>query len=118
FSGDTLFSVGAGKIFEGTAEQMYHSLNKLKNLPRDTQIYCGHEYTLANIVFAQSVEPNNLLLENRKIQVQNLRQQRLPCVPVALDMELQTNPFLRCEQPNIIHAVERYAQQTLHSPVE
>lgn len=117
FSGDTLFSVGSGKIFEGTATQMYHSLNKLKQLPKNTLIYCGHEYTLANIAFAQIVEPNNQALEQRKKQVQNLRKQNLPTLPVTLDTELQTNPFLRCETPSVIASVQAHVKQSLDSPV-
>ena len=77
FSGDTLFSVGSGRIFEGTVLQMYNSLNKLKQLPKNTLIYCGHEYTLVNIAFAETVDPNNLALAERKKQVQNLRNQHL-----------------------------------------
>lgn len=117
FSGDTLFSVGAGKIFEGTASQMYHSLHKLKCLPKETLVYCGHEYTLANIAFAQQVDPHNPLLEQRKKEVQALRAHHLPSVPVMLETELQTNPFLRCDVPHVISAVQEYIQQPIRDPI-
>ncbi len=117
FSGDTLFSVGCGKVFEGTMSQMADSLNKLKQLSPDTLVYCGHEYTLANIAFAQIVDPHNLALKQRKKQVQNLRKQNHPSLPITLDIELQTNPFLRCDIPNIITAVQTYAQKPLPDPI-
>lgn len=118
FSGDTLFSVGAGKIFEGTVAQMYHSLNKLKNLPRNTLLYCGHEYTLANIAFAQIVDPDNPILEQRRKEVQALRAHNLPSLPVSLEIECQTNPFLRSNTPVIIEAVQKHAKKILTDPIQ
>ncbi len=117
FCGDTLFSVGSGKIFEGTASQMYHSLYKLKQLPMNTLIYCGHEYTLSNIKFAQTVDPDNQALAQRKKEVETLRATDLPSLPVTLKVELQTNPFLRCEEPSIINAVQKYAKITINDPI-
>lgn len=118
FSGDTLFSVGCGRIFEGTALQMFNSLNKLKSLPKDTLIYCGHEYTLANIAFAERVDPENEWLMERKKQVLSLRRQNLPSLPVSLALELQTNPFLRCESSAVINAVQTHCQKELTDPVQ
>lgn len=107
FCGDTLFSVGMGKIFEGTPTQMYESIQKIKKLPEDILIYCGHEYTLANIKFAQSLDPKNKALENRKLEVENLRKNNLPSLPVLLSTELQTNPFLRVDQPDILNVLQK-----------
>lgn len=99
FCGDTLFSVGCGRMFEGTAEQYVKSLNKIKALPPETAVYCTHEYTLSNIDFALSIEPNNQDLKAQKQQVKLLRQQQLPSLPVKLGQELLMNPFLKVNQP-------------------
>lgn len=95
FSGDTLFSLGCGRLFEGTAEQMYKSLRTISELPDDTLIYCGHEYTEANGRFALSVDPRNPDLIARMEEVRRLRQNDTPTLPVTLAMEKKTNPFLR-----------------------
>lgn len=95
FSADTLFSLGCGRIFEGTAEQMWDSLQKIAALPDDTLIYCGHEYTLSNGVFAMAVEPHNADLQDRMAAVEVLRAAGKPTIPVRLGMEKATNPFLR-----------------------
>lgn len=95
FVGDTLFALGAGRIFEGSAEMMWRSLQKLMRLPPDTEIYCGHEYTQANARFALTLEPDNLALVNRAKEVDLLRQENKPTLPTRLDRELETNPFLR-----------------------
>ena len=95
FTGDTLFSMGAGRVFEGNAEIMWSSLQKLMQLPRDTEIYCGHEYTATNARFALTVDPDNLALQNRAKEVDQLRAQGKPTLPTRLDRELETNPFLR-----------------------
>ncbi len=118
FSGDTLFTGGCGRIFEGTAEQMYHSLCRLAALPDDTQVYCGHEYTEANLRFAQAVEPHNSYLLQRIAVVQKLRAANLPSVPASMAEEKRTNPFLRCEVAEVIAAAEQYANQKLTTPVE
>ena len=101
FCGDTLFSMGCGRLFEGTAEQMWHSLQKLKQLPKATQIYCTHEYTQANGKFALSIEPDNQHLQQRILQVKQLRENNKPTVPSTLQQELATNPFLRENSPEI-----------------
>lgn len=97
FSGDTLFGMGCGRLFEGSAEQMWKSLSKLRELPRATTVYCAHEYTEANGRFALSVEPENPELIARMASVQALRRDRRPTVPFSLGEELATNPFLRPE---------------------
>lgn len=102
FTGDTLFLAGCGRLFEGTAEQMYHSLNHvLARLPLHTNIACGHEYTLTNLRFAQQVEPNNLNIKTRIDVVKKLRLQNQFSVPGTLAKELQTNPFLRVNEPTV-----------------
>lgn len=106
FCGDVLFSAGCGRLFEGTAEQMLHSLNRLKQLPAETMVYCTHEYTLNNIGFALSVEPNNLTLQNYENKVRQLRANRQCSLPSSIAMELAINPFLRCCEPAIIQNLE------------
>jgi hydroxyacylglutathione hydrolase len=95
FCGDTLFVMGCGRLFEGTAEQMCHSLQKLKALPTSTRIYCAHEYTQANGRFALTVEPDNRQLQQRMDVINQLRANRLPTVPSTIEQELATNPFFR-----------------------
>jgi hydroxyacylglutathione hydrolase len=101
FTGDTLFYAGCGRLFEGSAEQMYHSLNKINSLPPETAIYCGHEYTLDNLAFAQSVEPDNSAIGQRSAAIQALRSQREPSGPASLSVERATNPFLRTASTTI-----------------
>ncbi len=95
FCGDTLFVMGCGRLFEGTAEQMWQSLQKLKALPASTQIYCAHEYTQANGRFALTVEPDNRQLRQRMEVINQLRASHLPTVPSTIEQELATNPFFR-----------------------
>jgi hydroxyacylglutathione hydrolase len=95
FCGDTLFVMGCGRLFEGTAEQMWHSLQKLKALPASTQIYCAHEYTQANGRFALTVEPDNRQLQQRMNVINQLRANHQPTVPSTIEQELATNPFFR-----------------------
>ena len=95
FAGDTIFSMGCGRLFEGSAEQMWQSLSKLMQLPDDTAMYCAHEYTEANAKFALSVEPGNADLQDRMAEVRELRAAGKPSLPVSMGMEKRTNPFLR-----------------------
>ncbi len=118
FTGDTLFGGGCGRVFEGTAEQMLMSLNKLAALPDDTAIYCGHEYTLANLRFAKMVEPENADIQARMIEVEKLRADNKPTLPSTLGLEKKTNPFLRCEVPAVIVRAEDCAGRELFSPAE
>ncbi len=95
FCGDTLFSMGCGRLFEGSAEQMWYSLQRLKSLPKQTKIYCAHEYTQANSQFALTLEPDNKQLDDRIKEVNNLRAANKATIPTSLEQELMTNPFLR-----------------------
>ncbi|MEH6588432.1 MAG: hydroxyacylglutathione hydrolase [Halioglobus sp.] len=101
FCGDTLFAGGCGRVFEGTPEMMYTSLCALAELPGDTRIYCAHEYTLANLAFARAVEPHNGSLAQRIEAAQASRARGEPTVPSTLALELATNPFVRCETPEL-----------------
>ena len=105
FCGDTLFAGGCGRVFEGTPSMMHDSLQTLAALPADTEIYCAHEYTLANLAFARAVEPDNGALAQRQADAQAKRDQNLPTVPSTLAEELATNPFLRCDQPALLEAL-------------
>lgn len=98
FSGDVLFGAGCGRLFEGSPAQMFASLQKIASLAPDTLIYAAHEYTAHNIAFAQTMDPDNLALQQRAAQTRLLRSQNLPTLPSPLSLELATNPFLRCEQ--------------------
>ena len=102
FCGDVLFSAGCGRLFEGTPKQMLDSLNRLKKLNPDTKVFCTHEYTAKNIDFALTLEPDNLDLHKRKIEVARLRNNNKPSLPTSIGLELKTNPFLRCNQKTII----------------
>jgi hydroxyacylglutathione hydrolase len=107
FCGDTLFSLGCGRLFEGTAAQMWHSLSELRKLPDETQIYCGHEYTEANAKFALALDKNNVALKARAIEVAALRKQGKPTLPALMGNEKLTNPFLRIDQPDFHHALAK-----------
>ena len=97
FSGDTLFSLGCGRIFEGTYEQMYYSLNKFKELPKETKVYCGHEYTLQNSVFCATYDKNNDELNKKILEVKSKRDRNLPTIPSTIGEELACNIFLRAK---------------------
>lgn len=118
FCGDTLFAGGCGRLFEGTPAQMYHSLETLSSLPDDTRVYCAHEYTLANLNFAMLVEPDNIELQDRLVTTRQLRAEDQATVPSRLGLEKQTNPFLRCHQPAVRAAAERYADKVLNNEIE
>jgi hydroxyacylglutathione hydrolase len=117
FCGDTLFACGCGRVFEGTPEQMYASLEKLRALPDDTKVYCGHEYTLANIGFARNVEPKNAALAAREERDRRLREAGKPTVPSRLGDEKATNPFLRCTEPAVVESVNKYLGTRVSDPV-
>jgi len=95
FVGDTMFAMGCGRLFEGSAETMWSSLSKIMALPQDTTVYCGHEYTLSNAKFALSIDPENAALKDRVREVEALRDAGKPTLPTTIAIELQTNPFLR-----------------------
>jgi hydroxyacylglutathione hydrolase len=117
FCGDTLFACGCGRLFEGTAEQMYTSLSKLATLPDDTKVYCGHEYTLANIGFAKAVEPENRALSAREARDRKLRDAGKPTLPSTLADEKATNPFLRCREPAVVESANKYLGARIADPV-
>lgn len=118
FCGDTLFASGCGKLFEGTPKQMYDSLQKIAFLPVQTKIYCGHEYTLQNLRFAEAVEPTNQKILERIAKVSSLRKQNKPTLPSLLQEEMETNPFLRCDQTKVKESVEKQSGRTLNDPIE
>jgi len=117
FSGDTLFAAGCGKLFEGTAEQMHTSLGKLAALPGDTRVYCGHEYTQANLRFAVQVEPDNTTIQERLERVNAQRARDEVTLPSTIEQELATNVFLRGEYDSVKHGAESHTGKRLDSPV-
>ncbi|KGO97639.1 hydroxyacylglutathione hydrolase [Novilysobacter defluvii] len=118
FSGDTLFSLGCGRLFEGTPAGMHRSLSRLAALPGTTRVCCGHEYTLANAAFARAVEPGNEALARRTEEVHAMRNADRPTLPSLLSDELACNPFLRCGQPQVAAAAARHAGTGQGGPVE
>lgn len=120
FCGDTLFSAGCGKIFEGTPQMMYDSLNKIKSLNEQIYLFCGHEYTFNNLRFAKCVEPENQHILQKITYIQNkLASDKMICtLPSTLFEEKNINPFLRCEIPTVIQSAENYCGKKLHHPVE
>jgi hydroxyacylglutathione hydrolase len=108
FCGDTMFSAGCGKLFEGTAAQMHRSLGKLAELPDATRVCCGHEYTLANLRFAQAVDPDNEDIARHTEHCQGLRAAGKPTLPSTIGRERRINPFLRCGEPAVISAARAH----------
>lgn len=106
FCGDTLFGCGCGRLFEGTCKQLYHSLQRLAELPPETRVYCAHEYTQHNIRFARMLEPDNAALASREAKVSACRAHGKPSLPSTIALERATNPFLRCETHGIQSAVQ------------
>ena len=117
FCGDTLFACGCGRVFEGTTAQMFASLAKLLALPDATLVYCGHEYTLANMQFAKEVEPGNKALVARETRDRALREKGLPTLPSTLGDEKATNPFLRCREPAVVESANKYLGSRIADPV-
>lgn len=112
FCGDTLFSGGCGRLFEGTAEQMYASLQQLAQLPQNTRVACAHEYTVSNLKFACEVEPSNTALLQYRAHCEALRQQQRPTLPSTLAQELAINPFLRCDVKQVVQSALRFRPNT------
>jgi hydroxyacylglutathione hydrolase len=117
FCGDTLFAAGCGRLFEGTPRQMYDSLTRLSRLDDATRVYCGHEYTLANLKFARTAEPDNPRLPELEARMQALRARDQPTLPSTIGQEKATNPFLRVTEPAIIHSASTRAAKKLTDPV-
>ena len=105
FTGDTLFSLGCGRVFEGTYEQMFKSLNKLKNLPGDTKIYCGHEYTYKNLEFCLKFNPNNSFLKKKKVALEFSLKNKKPTIPSTIGEEIKANIFFRFNDPDVKKAI-------------
>jgi len=118
FCGDTLFSAGCGRMFEGTPVQMIASLNRLRALPPDTKVYCGHEYTAANLRFALTVEPDNAATLDYQKNVAALRGRDTPSLPSQMSLEIRVNPFLRCDAPTVRAAAAAHAGRTLAGEAE
>jgi hydroxyacylglutathione hydrolase len=118
FCGDTLFSAGCGRLFEGTAAQMTASLRKLAVLPIPTAVYCAHEYTLSNLRFAQAVEPDNVEVQAHLVRCQNWRQQGQATVPSSIGLELSINPFMRLSAETVKQAAATHAGHRLDSETE
>jgi hydroxyacylglutathione hydrolase len=117
FCGDTLFSAGCGRLFEGTPKQMTNSLEKLAALPEDTHVYCTHEYTISNLRFAAAVEPGNDDVLAYLDRAGRLRKDDRPTLPTTLELEKRVNPFLRCAQEDVRRAAERHIGRALHDNV-
>lgn len=107
FTGDTMFAAGCGRLFEGTPAQMHASLARLMSLPPETRVYCGHEYTVKSLRFAEAVEPDNAAIKARQQVVDELRSAGAPSIPGTLADEAATNPFVRTGEPSVIAAVSR-----------
>ena len=107
FCGDTLFSGGCGRVFEGTYSQMYESLKKLSKLPEDTQIFCGHEYTSSNLQFACAVEPNNQFIKEYNEEIIEKTKNGVPSLHSSLKIEHMINPFIRCNEENLIDNINK-----------
>tara|TARA_B100001540_G_scaffold312668_1_gene334199 strand:+ start:97 stop:867 length:771 start_codon:yes stop_codon:yes gene_type:complete len=113
FCGDTLFSGGCGRLFEGSPKQMHNSLSRLAELPGKTKVFCTHEYTESNLRFAIAVEPNNRHIKDKIEEVQELRRKDLETLPSTISEELNINPFLRCNQNDVINSAEYYCKTQL-----
>ncbi len=118
FCGDTLFSGGCGRLFEGTPQQMLQSLTKLTQLPNETQVFCAHEYTLNNLEFAITCEPNNRVLQQRLKDIQDARHNHQITLPSTLEIEKETNPFLRCHQQALKNDLYQIQNQHFSNELE
>ena len=118
FCGDTLFSAGCGRMFEGTPVQMIASLNRLRSLPQETKVYCGHEYTAANLRFALAVEPENGAALEYQQSVAQLRARGAPSLPSRMSLEIRVNPFLRCDVPAVRAAAAAHAGRALEEAAD
>lgn len=118
FCGDTLFAGGCGRLFEGTPAMMHKSLSRLAELPGDTRVYCAHEYTLANLAFAKAVEPHNGRLLHRIDDAETLRRRGRPTVPSTLELERETNPFLRSHVDAVRAAAQSHNAQPFRDNIQ
>lgn len=118
FCGDTLFSGGCGRLFEGSPEQMLNSLTKLSSLPEKTKVYCTHEYTQANLEFALTVEPTNQELVNYNEKVTELRSKDHATIPSTIQLEKKINPFLRCNKQSIQASAQQFSAEEISTPLD
>jgi len=118
FCGDTLFLAGCGRLFEGNASQMLSAMQHFSTLPDHTQVFCTHEYSLANLAFAKAVEPNNPAIAQAINWCESQRQQNLPTLPSSIEQEKQINPFMRFDQASVIAAANEFSNQALNDQVE
>jgi hydroxyacylglutathione hydrolase len=118
FCGDTLFSAGCGRMFEGTPTQMNASLDRLRDLPPETRMFCGHEYTAANLRFALAVDPDNQAIRDYRDAVERTRAADAPTLPSPLSLEIRINPFLRCDIAAVRTAAEAHAGKALPRPAD
>jgi hydroxyacylglutathione hydrolase len=118
FCGDTLFAAGCGRLFEGTPAQMWSSLGKLASLSPATRVFCGHEYTLANLRFAEAVEPDNAAIRARTAREQAKRERAEATLPSTIGAELETNPFLRAARPAVMAQAAAHAGRNIVDPVD
>jgi len=118
FCGDTLFLAGCGRLFEGSARQMLDAMHYFASLPHDTEVYCTHEYSLSNLAFAASVEPNNTRIREVTERCHRLRDEGLPTLPSSIAQEKEINPFMRTQEPDVIHSAEHYCGNPLKTDVE
>ena len=117
FCGDTLFAAGCGRLLGGSAGQLFHSLQQLSGLPAETKIYCGHEYTQSNLKFASKIEPDNAAIKHRIESTNKLRAAKQPTLPTTIAEELATNPFLRCDQNEVIQSAQQFTGTELSNPL-
>lgn len=113
FCGDTLFLAGCGRLFEGTPAQMLNAMQRFKALPANTQVYCTHEYSLANLAFAEAVEPKNIAIQQVIADCKALREKNLPTLPSSIAQELRINPFLRTDSPAVVDAMRQRTNEQL-----
>lgn len=113
FCGDTLFGAGCGRVFDGTLRQLFESLKRLAALPDETRVYCSHEYTEANLRFALACEPDNPSILQRQLDTRTVRGMGRPSLPSTIGLEKATNPFLRCDRPQVVEHASRHAGQAL-----
>ncbi|WP_028865140.1 hydroxyacylglutathione hydrolase [Psychromonas aquimarina] len=117
FCGDTLFSGGCGRVFEGSYEQMFEALSRFTSLPDNTLVYCAHEYTQNNLIFAFHLEPKNEALLKYIQEVSKKRQQGLPTIPTTIGLEKSINPFLRCSESSLVNALQMHLAEQLSDPL-